>query len=52
MPGCGSKNPMSWRTLKDEPATNLPLVVAGLFAGIGGIELGLGRVGHRFGPPA
>ena len=24
-----------------------PLAVAGLFAGIGGIELGLGRVGHR-----
>jgi DNA (cytosine-5)-methyltransferase 1 len=37
----------AWLDLKSEPKELPAMQVAGLFAGIGGIELGLSRVGHR-----
>ncbi len=47
LPGWNSPAPQSWQALKAEAAEHPPLRVAGPFAGIGGIELGLRRLGHH-----
>jgi DNA (cytosine-5)-methyltransferase 1 len=43
----GSSSNAEAKSAKGSPGSGTPQVVAGLFAGIGGIELGLSRSGHR-----